>query len=572
MKNFLLANTARIRWLLTLTAGVLLALAFPKASVAGLAWIAPGMMLFTALGCSGRDAFRLGFAAGLAYFLVSLYWLCLIPFPIGALAAWLSLSGYCALFPALWVWLAWKMFPRPTHPPRSIAGADEYPTTSTSVSCVQPWDEFATLAWSQRMIWSLSCAALWVALEFVRGRFLSGFPWNFVGVSQYQLVPLIQIASVAGVYGVSFLVVWFSVSLASTVVILVRRPGDRWAWRAELVLPLIALALLTVFGFERWLNFPKPARELKVALVQPSIPQTLIWNPNENTNRFQKLIELSELALTSKPDLLIWPEAAVPNMLRYDDPTYRAVTNLVQAHQVWMILGSDDAARREDAKTDADVDYFNSSFLLSPAGEIAATYRKRRLVIFGEYVPLARWLPFLKYLTPISGGFTPGREPVTFQIPSPRANASVFICFEDAFPHLAREYVNDGTDFLLNLTNDGWFGESAAQWQQAAMAVFRAVENGIPLVRCTNNGLTCWIDSIGRMHEVYFGNSSDVYQAGFKAARIPLLANGEKRAPTFYHQHGDWFAWSCVAWLSICVSRGLVNWRNSGRSPQPPVG
>ena len=111
MKKFLLQNGARLRWLLALASGVLLALAFPKASIAGLAWIAPGMMLFAALGCSGRDAFRLGYGAGLAYFLVSLSWLCRIPFPAGAFAAWLSLSGYCALFPALWVWLSWKFFP-----------------------------------------------------------------------------------------------------------------------------------------------------------------------------------------------------------------------------------------------------------------------------------------------------------------------------------------------------------------------------------------------------------------------------------------------------------------------------
>lgn len=538
-------------------AGLALALAFPKTGIAGLAWVAPGGMLFVALGCSSREAFRLGYVAGLVNFLASLYWLCLIPFPVGAVAAWLALSAYCALFPALWVWLCWKFLPGQVRASELTAKAGEFSPPTTQGSGTASHADFAALAWSQRAPWALSCAALWVALEFVRGRFLSGFPWNFIGASQYQLVPVIQVASLAGIYGVSFLAVWFSVSLASTVVILVHRPSHRWAWRSELVLPMIALAVITVFGFQQWLNLPKPARELKVALVQPSIPQTLIWDPNENTNRFQKLIELSELALVSKPDLLIWPEAAVPNMLRYDEPTWRAVTNLTRRHGVWMILGADDAERRADAKTDTDVDYYNSSFLISPTGEIASTYRKRRLVIFGEYVPLARWLPFLRYITPISGSFTPGREPVSFQISNPRASASMLICFEDVFPHLARASVGDDTDFLLNLTNDGWFGESAAQWQQAAMAVFRAVENGVPLVRCTNNGLTCWIDSIGRMHEVFFGNSPDVYQAGFKTAHIPLRAIGQKRQPTFYLRYGDWFVWICAAWSLVLCGRGL---------------
>ena len=122
----------------------------------------------------------------------------------------------------------------------------------------------------------------------------------------------------------------------------------------------------------------------------------------------------------------------------------------------------------------------------------------------------------------------------------------MLICFEDVFPHCVREYVEDDTDFLLNLTNNGWFGESAAQWQHAANAVFRAVENGLPLVRCANNGLTCWVDARGRVEEIYFPGTRDIYGAGWKMARVPLLA-GQPRAPTFYRRHGDWFGWSCVA-------------------------
>jgi apolipoprotein N-acyltransferase len=123
---------------------------------------------------------------------------------------------------------------------------------------------------------------------------------------------------------------------------------------------------------------------------------------------------------------------------------------------------------------------------------------------------------------------------------------------------LAPEYVKEDTDFLLNLTNNGWFGESAAQWQHAATAVFRAIENRIPLVRCANNGLTCWVDEVGRMHEIYFHNSSNVYQAGYKTVRVPLLGKGEKRTPSFYNRHGDLFGWACVL---IAVARlGYFAW------------
>ena len=148
-----------------------------------------------------------------------------------------------------------------------------------------------------------------------------------------------------------------------------------------------------------------------------------------------------------------------------------------------------------------------------------------------------------------------------FSIPELGVKVSVLICFEDIFPHLGREYAEPDTDFLLNLTNNGWFGESAAQWQHAANAVFRAVENRIPLVRCANNGLTCWVDTLGGMHDAYFANTTDVYGAGFKTVQAPLLAPGEKRELTFYTRHGDWFGWTCFGltalWTSACIWTAL---------------
>ena len=129
---------------------------------------------------------------------------------------------------------------------------------------------------------------------------------------------------------------------------------------------------------------------------------------------------------------------------------------------------------------------------------------------------------------------------------------SVLICFEDVFPHITREHVKDDTDFLLNLTNNGWFGESAAQWQHAANAVFRAIENGLPLVRCANNGLTCWVDRRGAMSQVYFGDSSDIYQAGYKIVNVPLLPAGKWPA-TFYRKRGDWFGWTCAGVTAVAL-------------------
>ena len=209
-------------------------------------------------------------------------------------------------------------------------------------------------------------------------------------------------------------------------------------------------------------------------------------------------------------------------------------------------------------------------------------------MIFGEYIPLEHWLPFVKWFTPVQGSFTPGNGAVPFELTgederprepqsepqdgSPgashrqRVKTSVLICFEDTFAPLARETAENDTDFLVNITNDGWFGESAEPWQHAAAAMFRAVENGLPLVRCTNTGLTCWYDAVGRRRELFMDPNGSVYGAGFMTVKIPLLAPGERRPPTYYHQHGDWFGWGCVAVTAALAAMRFVHRNDRFRS------
>jgi apolipoprotein N-acyltransferase len=540
----------KARYLITVLAGLCWAASFPKFNIAGLAWMAPGLMLLASMGQGGRRAFRLGYVAGLAHSLASLYWLLFVPFPAGAVIGWLALSAYLALYPAIWVWLCWRLIPVAAVYDRRTTGAE----AAGARKAPSQREVFLTANGWQRAGWALLCAALWVAGEMMVSRFLSGFPWNLLGVSQYRLLPLIQIASMTGVYGVSFLIVWFSVSLAIVVMRLAVDSGRRWGLFAELRLSLIGLVLVAMFGINKVLSRTTSGHEIKLALVQPSIAQELIWDRREDSNRFNKIMRLSEAALAAKPDVLVWPEAALPD---FTEDNFRAITNLVASHKVWMIFGAEDSERSLDAKTSDDFDSFNAAFLFDPKGNLAATYRKRQLVMFGEYVPLAGWMPFVRKLIPVPSDFTSGGKPVPFDLNELRARISVLICFEDVFPHVARYSVDEATDFLLNLTNDGWFGESAAQWQQAANAVFRAVENGLPLVRCTNNGLTCWIDSRGQVREIYSAPEGSVYDAGFMTVRVPLLPDGQKRELTFYRRHGDWFGWSCVAWavLAFAVKR-----------------
>ena len=352
------------------------------------------------------------------------------------------------------------------------------------------------------MSWALRSAATWVALEMILARIFTGFPWNLLGDSQYRIVPLIQFASFTGVYGVSFLVVWTSMSLLCGAVAVFGKPTQRSPWMAEIILPFAAIFVAMFYGFHQLAHPSVDVREVKVALVQPGIPQTMIWDAEQNRERFRDLMGLSEDALAQPADVLIWPEAALPGTPFDDDGKLGApIAELARRHKSWLIIGGDDV----DAQP-AETNYFNASFLINPEGQLAARYHKRGLVIFGEYIPLVRWLPFIKWFTPITGSYTPGDRTVQFQLAGAatsslhsigsreKVQTSVLICFEDVFPHLARKSVEPDTDFLVNITNDGWFGEGAAQWQQAAAATFRTIENGVPLIRCANTGITCWID------------------------------------------------------------------------------
>lgn len=555
MKFFEATIFARSRFPLAIVAGLLLAAAFPGIGVAGFAWIAPGLILAAALGKRGWESFRIGYVAGLAHYLASLYWLLLIPYswhgiPLGPAAGWLALAAFLALFPATWVWVMSTV-----QSPKSKA-ADTGNTTGYGIPAAGSGPTGVSVfaaSWFFRTIWSLSGAAAWVALEMIVARIFGGFPWNLLGDSLYRMTPLIQVAAVTGVYGVSFLIVWTSLSILTAAVKLLRAPANRSVWLAEIFLPILTVAILFAFGSYRIMHGPVPARTLTVAFVQPSIPQTLIWDESKDDERFRELLHLSEQALTNKIDLVLWPEAAVPKKLRYDKETYEAVTGLAREHHVWMIIGADDMEPRPGAKSDEDIDYYNSSFLINPQGRIVRGYRKRALVIFGEYIPLEHVLTLFKWFTPIQGGFTPGERAIPFELDTVQAKTSVLICFEDTFPHLAREYVESDTDFLVNLTNNGWFGEGAAQWQHAAAALFRAVENGCPLLRCANNGLTCWVDQYGRLRELFRDARGTIYGAGFMTVEIPLLSDAGLRTATFYNQHGDIFGWSCVGLTGLML-------------------
>lgn len=526
---------AKHQWLIgAIGAGLLLMLAFPMAGVAGFAWIVPGAVLLVGIRDTNRRAFQTGYLFGLTFALGTLHWLNYMPVTGLPILAWIALSGYLALYYGVWCW-----FCRKTMPTSAV--------------------DLLNAPWAQRTLWIFTCAAAWVLAEYTMGWFASGFPFLSIGVTQHRMTPLIQITSVTGLPGLSFLIVWFSISLTFALMALATQPRKRFLpWR-EISLPMLTIASLFAWGSVRISQHDRDlaveSREVKVALVQPSFPQTMLWDLSESSNRFTRMIELSREALVADPDILIWPEAGMPGLLRYHESVYETVTGLAREHDVWLICSGDHLRMPEDRPDTEPPDRYNSVFLVSPRGDITDQYDKRRLVIFGEYVPLSRWLPFLKNFTPIGDGYVAGEKAVQLSMTDLGLKASPLVCFEDIFSGLARDSVASDTDFLVNLTNDGWFSESAQQWQHLANALFRSVETGRPLIRCANNGISCWVDAMGRVHSERFSDERSAYAEGIKVFDMTLPTTPRS---TLYLRRGNWFLLICL----LLVSRAAyILWR-----------
>lgn len=561
--------------------GLAWATAFAPVRSAGVGWLVPGLLMVVGLGLRPGLALRCGYLAGLAFQLSGLRWLLNIPYPPGAVAGWLALSSVLAFFPALWMGFGAIVLGSAV-----VAGPD-----GRGDAGWQGWSGWNGMArglvgcrWFCRLRLSVTLAAAWVAWEMVQGRVLGGFPWNFLGTSQVEVLPLIQMASVVGVAGVGFMMVWCSASAVWAVLVIVVRVGGRtveevlrertpgsgcgverkpgvlrgfaagWGqrlWVGELALPGVMLTLVMLGGTIRILSWPAPERVVRFALVQPSIPQALIWDRAEDGPRFEKLLDLSRLALAGGADVLVWPEAAMPALGRAE---YEKIFAMVASNKVWMVFGGDAPGERGE--------WFNAAILVGRDGRVRDVYRKRRLVMFGEYVPFSRWFPVLSRLAPIGDGFAAGTEVVPFSFEDLGVRGRPLICFEDVFGREAREEVG-GLSFLLNLTNDGWFGEGAAQWQHAAAAVFRAVECGLPLVRCTNNGLTCWVDPLGRIRDAGFGPDRELYGRGFKIVEVGMRPESGRKGPgTVYARNGDAGGWVCVGVTGVVLVR---RWRRASR-------
>jgi apolipoprotein N-acyltransferase len=392
--------------------------------------------------------------------------------------------------------------------------------------------------------WIVSAAAVWTACEYLRAVFITGFPWNLLGVSQYTQLPLIQLAEWGGVYAVSFLMVFVNAATASTVLQYASGLRSRgYRVHLELMSALLLVAFVWALGFRMLLNPPAEGRPVCAALIQPDIPEVGNWELADPELIYHRLEKLTALAQRfSGLDLILWPETALPDFVRYSERSADLVKRLAAAGTP-LLAGSMDLVWRENGRPD----YYNASMLFNPRGELLRAYYKQHLVLFGEYIPFDEKIPLVNALTPISSSFRAGEEATLFHLPGDPRGFSVLICFEDTVPYLARRAVRAGATWLVNQTNDSWFDPDCGSQQHLVNAVFRCIETRRPMFRCTNTGATCTIDAQGRIIRTLAPRTE-----GFQIAEL-VPADPAQRA-TFYVRFGDLFAQACLLGsVAVCI-------------------
>ena len=498
--------------------GVLGALAYPATDWWPLAWIWLVPALAWALVLPPRAAFREAWLEGAVFFVVLLRWLdhtfrhySAIPWPLtwGPIAL---LAGYCALYVGLaGAWVAWTR-------PRLGPG------------------------------WALATVPpLWVVGEWLRGWLMDGFPWGLAGYSQHGVLPVIQIAEITGVYGVSFLLVAVNCALAAAV---------RLGWRRALPGMVAAGALVLgalAFGWSALAVTPAPGTHVRIAVIQPNIAQTLKWDPERHAEIMDIYEALTREAArpadvgdpTSRPAAVLWPETATTIFLRGDPALLGRLTRLSAELRMPLLVGSVD--RRETPRPQ----FLNSAFFLTGQG-IRAKYDKIHLVPFGEYVPLAWLIGFVRSWAEFISDFGAGTEPVI--MPLEGAPFGAVICYEVIFPELFRRGVIAGAAFMANITNDAWFGETSGPWQHLGTVPLRAVENRVAIARAANTGVSAFVDPSGRIRRML-----PLGERGVLVDRVPL-----RQRATLYARWGDWFVYVCLALVG--ATAGFTYFRRSSCS------
>ena len=451
---------------------------------------------------SVRKATRLGLVAGVVYFCGTLYWLTdvMVAFggistPVGVVLN-LMLVAYLALFPA------------------AFAG--------TTVFLLNRLGQAGLLF----------APAVWVTTELGRRYLFSGFPWVLLGYSLTDVLPVAQLASIAGVYGLSALVVLVNCAIAHAFV--------DWRRGSRVAAAVLATVLVIgVWGASRIRGgaLVRQGQTVRIGLVQGNIRQEDKWNPALASAILDRYLVLSREAAAQGAQLIIWPESATPFFFEEDPAGGAAIRQLARETGAYLLVGSDQIERDKTPR------YYNSAFLVRPDGEVAEVYRKIHLVPFGEYIPLKKLLFFAGPLVESVSDFSPGDQ--TVALPIGKQWASTAICYEVVYPDLIRAFVLAGSELLTTITNDAWYGRSSAPHQHFQQAAMRAIEQGRYLARAANTGVSGIVDPYGRVVR-----RTPIFEEQIVVDEVHYLSGR-----TIYGTVGDLFAYICVA---LTVAAGLA--------------
>ncbi|MDX9866555.1 MAG: apolipoprotein N-acyltransferase [Kiritimatiellia bacterium] len=544
------------------TSGLLMWAAFPPQAQAEGMWMALAPLFLVIRRSRPREAFGWSWLCGMLFWLLTLSWFpaiirnngpwFLVLLGQGALAAW------CALFLAV-----------------------------TGSASARVWGWAGQIpGWRRVAAVAVLDPLLWVGAEVARGRLLSGFAWNFLGVSQVDNTALIQVASVTGVYGVSALLVMGNGAVASLLERVAEPfiarcrplpptagPVCGWAGRlarsAETFLPLVAVLAVWFWGMGRVRAWDREARQsgvCRIALIQPNAPCIFTVNDETVRTQWERLVSQSRLVGAAKPDLVVWPETAVMGSVPYDADTMRVIREGAAAAGAPLLTGALEIEHVKVSRVAPEgCRYYNAAWLVSATGETLGRYRKRHLVPFGEYIPGDKFVPWLQRFAPTGVSCTPGRGPGPLHVARAAGRTlslGPLICFEDTVPSLSREAVRAGARLLVLMTNDAWFSGSVEPLQHQQQAVFRAVENGVPLVRAANSGVSCAVDAVGRVKRLESGGAVADFD-GFLVTPV-TVPEVPLRAP--YTVWGDWMlGMPGAAVFAMLLAAGAVRDRRARR-------
>ena len=495
-------------WLLVLLTPLLLILAFPKTDVWILSWFAL-IPLFISLNNAQKfsDAVLKAYVSGFVFFLGTLYWFIHVTLP-----GMILMVAYAAVYFGVFGAVCWR--------------ARRY-------------------SFLKRLFFLPSA---WVLLEFARAHLLTGFGWAALGYSQYKNILMIQIADLTGVYGVTFVIVlvntWLQEIVRQRVFAKKLNAGKEFVFAGLIVVGILA----AVIGYGFWSQQdPTPADQSRIAVIQGSIPLELKWNKSAWPLILEKYLLLTQKAAAEKPDLIIWPETAFPGFIWEVPEDMEKIKGFVAEKKIPLLLG---LVTMESGK------YYNSALLLADTGEAKEQYDKIHLVPFGEFIPFRGSFSFLRDVIPIDD-FTAGSRFTLFPVEAslgPKVlrykKFGVLICFEDSVEDIARQFAQEGAHMFVNITNDAWFKDTKAPFMHLSSSVFRAVENRRPVVRSANTGVSCFIDSRGRVKSYLQDKmGKKTFVAGYTVGNVELRFD-----ETVYTKFGDIFTYlcfGCILWIVL---------------------